>query len=467
MQDYYIEQIYTNCLAEATYYIESQGQAAIIDPLREVEPYLKLAASRGAKIKYVFETHFHADFVSGHLDLARATGAKIVYGPTAEPQYAIHVGADGEVFQLGAITLELLHTPGHTLESMCLLLRDAKQNPYCLFTGDTLFVGDVGRPDLAVKHANMTREQLASHLYDSLQTKILPLSDDIILYPGHGAGSACGKNIGNETYTTLGQQRKLNYALQPMTREQFVDALLDGLAAPPKYFFVDAGINKRGPAPIAEVMQHNMRPLAVAAFEQALHTGATVLDCREASTFEQGFVPGAINIGLGGQFAIWVGTLLDHDQPLLLVTDEGKEAEAVLRLARVGFENVKGFLLGGIASWLAAGKSLHTIQSLTPEAFAEKVKAHTGAVLDVRNVNEAVANGSVAGARIIPLAELPNQLATLSKDQSYMIHCAGGYRSMAAASLLARAGFTQVYNVYGGFAKIKETQVPLAETMPA
>jgi glyoxylase-like metal-dependent hydrolase (beta-lactamase superfamily II)/rhodanese-related sulfurtransferase len=458
---FYVEQLYTGCLAEAAYYIESNGEAAVIDPLREIQPYLDMAKRRGATIKYVLETHFHADFVSGHIDLARATGATIVYGPGAVAQYKIHAAADGEILKLGNITLEVLHTPGHTMESACFLLRDKQGSPYCIFTGDTLFVGDVGRPDLAVAAAGLTREQLAAHLYRSITTKLMPLPDDLIVYPGHGAGSACGKNIGKETFTTLGQQKKLNYALQPMSEQQFVEALVDGLTAPPKYFFVDAGINKKGYAPIDTVMQQNTRPLTVPQMDDAVGRGAVVLDCRTPDAFAKGFVPGSINVGLNGQYAIWVGTLLDHTQPLVVVADEGKEVEAILRLARVGYENVVGYLQGGAAAWTKAGRTLQTVPNLDAAAFAKQYAGHNNVVLDVRNTGEVLNTGKVKGANVLPLGELPAKLDALNKNATYLVHCAGGYRSMIAASWLLRNGVQHVYNVTGGFPTIKESGVPV------
>lgn len=460
-QTFYVEQLYTNCLAEAAYYIESNGEAAIIDPLRETKPYLELAQRRGATIKYVLETHFHADFVSGHIDLARATGATIVYGPGAVANYKIHAAQDGEVFKLGNITLQVLHTPGHTMESACFLLRNEDGQPYCIFTGDTLFVGDVGRPDLAVAHAGLTREQLAAHLYHSITTKLMPLPDDLIVYPGHGAGSACGKNIGKETFTTLGQQKKLNYALQPMTEAQFVAALIDGLTTPPPYFFVDAGINKKGYEPIDAVLQKNTRPLTVSQMDDAVGRGAVVLDCRTPDVFSKGFVPGSINIGLNGQYAIWVGTLLDHKQPLVVVAEEGKEAEAVLRLARVGYENVVGYLQGGAAAWTQASRTLQTLPNLDASAFAQMVAAKHASVLDVRNPGEVLNTGKVQGATVMPLGELPDNTKAFKKHATYLVHCAGGYRSMIAASWLLRNGVQQVYNVTGGFPTIKESGVTI------
>ncbi|MCF8255774.1 MAG: MBL fold metallo-hydrolase [Bacteroidia bacterium] len=448
----YVEQIYTKCLAEAAYYIESNGEAAIIDPLRETEPYIEMAEKRGAKIKYVFETHFHADFVSGHIDLARKTGAQIVYGPTAEAGYDIYVGEDEEVFSVGDITLKLMHTPGHTLESMCLLLSDEKGNPNAVFTGDTVFVGDVGRPDLAVKSA-LTQDDLAGLLFDSIQKKIKPLADDVIIYPAHGAGSACGKNIGKETQTTIGEQKKSNYAFTITSREEFIKAVTDGLEEPPKYFFMDAAINKNGYDDIDAVMARNTIGLDPNEFEAEVKKGAIILDARDAEIFEKGFIPGSINIGLNGQYAVWVGSLIDHATPILVVTDEGKENEAVLRLARVGYEHVYGFLKGGFEAWLVKGKHIELVESIEPVQMLG-IDHHT--IIDVRNASE-WHGGVLEGAELIPLSKLEAQLTNLDKEQKYLIHCAGGYRSMMATSLMKKHGFLHVKNVRGGINKIKES----------
>jgi glyoxylase-like metal-dependent hydrolase (beta-lactamase superfamily II)/rhodanese-related sulfurtransferase len=454
----YIQQLYTSCLAEAAYYIESNGEAAIIDPLRETEPYLQLAKERGAKIKYVLETHFHADFVSGHIDLARLTGAKIVYGPTAKAEYDIYVAQDGEELPLGNVKIRVLHTPGHTMESSSFLLLDEHGLPNSVFTGDTVFVNDVGRPDLAVK-SDLSREDLAGLLYESIKNKILPLPDDVILYPGHGAGSACGKNLGEETITTLGHQKKVNYALQPMSKEAFVQAVTDGLTAPPKYFFMDAGINKKGYTPIDEVMSHNAKALSLEAFDLETSNGAIVLDARDAAEFEKGFVPGAINIGLNGQYAVWVGSLLDAKHPMVLVADEGKEAEAVLRLARVGYENVKGYLKGGINAWKSAGRSVDTVRSLAPEEF-DRLYTEDKRILDVRNEPEWT-GGVIEGAHLVPLMQLPDAMPDLRKDLTYYVHCAGGYRSMIACSLMKRNGFQNVINITGGMNQVKQSHFHL------
>jgi glyoxylase-like metal-dependent hydrolase (beta-lactamase superfamily II)/rhodanese-related sulfurtransferase len=453
----YIEQLYTACLAEAAYYIESAGEAVIIDPLRETEPYLALAAKRGATIKYIFETHFHADFVSGHIDLASKTGAVIVYGPTAETDYYSLVAEDEELFTIGDAKLKVLHTPGHTMESACYLLFDEEGKEHAVFTGDTLFVGDVGRPDLAIKN-DLTKEDLAGFLYDSLNTKIKTLPDHVIVYPAHGAGSACGKNIGKETFSTIGFQKKTNYALQPMSKKEFVAVVTEGLSEPPTYFAMDALLNKQGYENIEQVLNKNTNPLGVEEFEKAINDQTLILDTRNADDYENGSLKNALNIGLNGQYAPWVGALLDPKRPLLLITEEGKETEAVLRLARVGYENVKGYLKGGIRAWKEAGKPLVTMNSITAAEFARNIEAKH--IIDVRNASE-WKNGVIENAQLIALADLEKQLTLLDKQKAYYIHCAGGYRSMMAASLLKKHGFEQVTNVKGGIAKIQEEHISL------
>ena len=382
----YIEQLYTNCLAEAAYYIESDGIAAVIDPLREPEPYLEKAKSRNATIKYVFETHFHADFVSGHIDLANKAGAQIIYGPEANTSYAVINAKDGEEFSIGKIKIRALHTPGHTLESTCYLLIDEAGNNHCIFTGDTLFVGDVGRPDLL--DGVMTKEELASKMYDSLNNKIKPLADDVIVYPAHGPGSACGKSMGKETFSTIGIQKQTNYALQPMTREAFVAAVTDGLSQPPQYFFEDARINKTGYTSIDDVISNNSKALSAEEIEQEILNGALVLDTRIADEFETGFIPGSLNIGLNGMFAVWVGTLVDINQPLVLVTAVGKETESVLRLARVGYEHVIGYLEGGIETWKNVGKQIESVKTIQADQIATLLEQKNYVVLDVRKPSE-------------------------------------------------------------------------------
>ncbi len=458
----FVKQLYTNCLAEAAYYIESNGEAAIIDPIRESEPYIELAKERGVKIKYVFETHFHADFISGHIDLANKTGAQIIFGPKAETKYKVYNAKDGEDFRIGNTTIRAIHTPGHTPESTCYLLLDEKGKEYCIFTGDTLFVGDVGRPDLL--DGKMTKEELGGMMYDSLTNKIKKLPDDVIVYPAHGAGSSCGKSIGKETWSTIGEQKKTNYALREMSKADFVKELTEGLTPPPAYFFKDAAINKNGYDAIDDVKKKNVNALSVDEFERAIKNGALVLDTRHTDIFEKGFVKGALSFSLSGTYAIWVGTLIDINQPLLIVADEGKEEESIMRLARVGFENVEGFLKGGFAAWQQAGKPVDTVSSIDAAEFAKRVKEN-GHVLDVRKLSEAEA-GHVKNAMVIPLAELEKNLDSISKDESIMIHCTSGYRSMVAASMLKAKGFHHVLNVSGGWNEIKKTDVPIETGIP-
>lgn len=450
----YIEQLYTNCLAEAAYYIESEGEAAIIDPLRETEPYIELAAQRGAKIKYVFETHFHADFVSGHLDLARKVNAPIVYGPQADTEYKVYNAKDGEEFELGKVRIRVLHTPGHTPESSCYLLLDEKGKEHALFSGDTLFVGDVGRPDLL--DGVMTSDQLASMMYDSLTTKIKTLPDSVILYPAHGPGSACGKNIGKETYSTIGEQKKFNYALQPMTREEFIERVTDGIQPPPQYFFEDARINKSGYDPIDDVIRANSKPLSFEEAQKAIDNGALILDTRKADDFEKGFIPGSVNIGHNGQLAVWVGTLIDIKRNLVLVTEDGKEEETVLRLARVGYEKVLGYLKGGISSW--KGK-LDTVKSITAEQMKTEVDNGID-ILDVRKQGE-WAVSHLKSAKFLPLADFPDIFKSLDKNKPYIVHCGGGYRSMTAISIMKNHEFSQLINIYGGFGAMEKAGLPV------
>lgn len=453
-----VEQLYTNCLAEAAYYIESNGEAAIIDPIRETEPYLEKLKSTGAKLKYVFETHFHADFVSGHIDLAKKTGAKIVFGPLAQTSYEVKNAKDGEIFSVGNLKLKVLHTPGHTPESSCYLLMDEKGKEHCVFTGDTLFIGDVGRPDLL--DGKMTSAELASMMYDSLNKKIKTLPDDVIVYPAHGAGSACGKNISKETWSTIGQQKKLNYALQEMTREEFIKAVTDGLSAPPQYFFKDAMINKNGYDSIDEVMTRNLKALTPDEVKKEIANGALVLDTRSADRFEREFIKGALNIGLDGTYAVWIGTLVDINRPLVFVAEPGKEHESILRAARVGYENVKGYLKGSMNAWINSGSPFEKIQSVSAEDFADEIKSGKDIILDVRKPSE-YENGYVKNAELIELSVLPKHLSRLDKRKPYLVHCAGGYRSMIAASMMKANGFENVTNVSGGFAHIKRTAAPI------
>jgi len=458
-----IEQLYTNCLAEAAYYIESEGEAAIIDPIRETTPYLQKLQTRNAKLKFVFETHFHADFVSGHIDLASKTGAQIVFGPLADTKYKSYGAKDGEIFTVGKVKIKVLHTPGHTPESSCYLLTDEKGKEYCIFTGDTLFVGDVGRPDLL--DGKMTKEELAGMMYDSLNTKLKTLADDVIVYPAHGPGSACGKNIGKETWSTIGQQKKTNYAMQDMSKEKFIGLVASGLTAPPQYFFSDAAINKNGYNNIDNVLSQNTHALSIPDFKNAVQSGALILDSRNADDFEKGFISGSMNIGLNGQYAIWAGTLIDIKQPLVIVADKGKESESILRLARVGYENVAGYLEGGIENWKQNGNTVDLISSVTPQVFADVVNNNQTTVLDVRKPSE-YEGGHVKEADNIELAQLNASISSLDKNKTYHIHCAGGYRSMIAASIMKANGFNNIVNVYGGYGKIKETNVPTESSIP-
>lgn len=454
-----IEQIYTGCLAQGAYYIESEGEAVVIDPLREVGPYLEKAAKNQAQIKYVFETHFHADFVSGHIDLSEKTGAPIVFGPNAQPSFKAHIAADGAEFTVGKITFKVLHTPGHTMESTCYLLRDEQGKDVALFSGDTLFIGDVGRPDLAQKAADMTQEELASTLYDSLRNKIMPLADDIIVYPAHGAGSACGKNMSKETTDTLGNQKKTNYALRAdMSREEFVREVTDGLQPPPAYFPLNVMMNKMGYESIDAVMERGQQELDPEAFETAANeTDALVLDTRAAQTFARGFIPNSINIGIDGSFAPWVGALIpDIRQSILLVTDEGREEEVITRLARVGYDGTIGYLKGGFAAWKAAGKEVDQIKSIAATEISKELAAGNALVLDVRKETEYAAE-HVEAAENLPLDYINENMAQLDKNKTYVVHCAGGYRSMIFASILKARGFEKVVDVQGGFKAIKES----------
>lgn len=461
-----IEQIYTGCLAQGAYYIESDGEAVVIDPLREVEPYLQKAERNKATIKYVFETHFHADFVSGHIDLSKATGAPIVYGPQANPSFQACIAKDGEEFKVGRVSFQVLHTPGHTMESSCYLLKDERGKAVALFSGDTLFIGDVGRPDLAQKGAGMTQEQLAGTLFDSLRNKILPLPDHVIVYPAHGAGSACGKNMSKETSDTLGHQKQDNYALRTnMSREEFIKEVTEGLSTPPAYFPLNVMLNKQGYESITEVLNRGKHALSPGAFETAANeTGALILDTRDPQVFAQGFIPNAINIGIDGNFAPWVGALIpDIRQQLLLVTDEGREEEVITRLARVGYDYTIGYLEGGFAAWKSAGKEVDFIDSIPAEEFALKFQREKVTVLDVRKPGE-FAGEHVENAVNMPLDSINDHLAELDKDERYYVHCAGGYRSMIFSSILKARGFQNLVEVKGGFKAIKETgDVPVTD----
>lgn len=456
-----VEQIYTGCLAQGAYYIESEGEAVIIDPLREVQPYIDRAQRSGAKIKYVLETHFHADFVSGHLDLAKKTGATIVFGPTAKPEFQAHIAKDGEILHVGKLKIKVLHTPGHTLESSCYLLIDEKGKERALFTGDTLFIGDVGRPDLAQKVvADLTQEKLAGLLYDSLHEKILPLPDDIIIFPAHGAGSACGKNMSKETSDTLGNQRKENYALQAMSKEQFTEKVLNGLMPPPEYFPKNVLMNIQGYQSIDQVLNQGLRSLSPDEFELvANQTDALLLDTRAPQTFAQGFIPNSINIGIDGNFAPWVGTLIpDIKQKILIIADAGKEEEVITRLARVGYDHTIGFLKGSFQAWEKSGKEIDRIESVTPEDVAKQLKNNSDIVLvDVRKQSE-YASEHVIGAKNLPLDYINNHLHEMNKNKTYFIHCASGYRSMIFISILKARGFENLIDVKGGFKAIKSSE---------
>ena len=455
-----IEQIYTGCLAQGAYYIESDGEAAIIDPLRETSPYIERAKARGAKIKYVLETHFHADFVSGHLDLGKKTGAPIIYGPNANPSFEAHIAKDGEELKLGKVTIKVLHTPGHTMESTCYLLIDENGKPHSIYTGDTLFIGDVGRPDLAQKNGSITKEDLAGFLYDSLHNKVMPLPDDVIVYPAHGAGSACGKNMSKETFDTLGHQKEVNYALRAASKEQFIAEVTDGILPPPAYFPQNVAMNKGVIPTLENVKEKGLRALSPAELEVIVESeGALVLDTRGAQTFKDGFVPRSINIGLKGDFAPWVGSMIpDVKHPLVLVCDEGAEDEVVTRLARVGYDHVFGYLKGGISAWKASGKEVDTLESISAAEFAHRMNGGKLNVFDVRKQGEWDAE-HLESARFASLQFINEHLAEFSKTEPNYIHCQGGYRSMVAASILKARGYHNVIDVAGGFGAIKKTDL--------
>ena len=454
-----IEQIYTGCLAQGAYYIESEGEVAIIDPLREVQPYIDKAVSNNAKIKFIFETHFHADFVSGHVTLSEKTGAPIIFGPNAAPSFKSHIAADEEVFQLGKITITAIHTPGHTMESTCYLLKDESGKDFALFSGDTLFLGDVGRPDLAQKAAHMTQEELAGILFDSLRTKIMTLADDVIVYPAHGAGSACGKNLSKETVGSIGNQKQTNYALRAdMTREEFIKEVTDGLLPPPAYFPMNVKMNKEGYENVENIIKE-AKPFDSKTFELlANETEALILDVRHQDEFAKGHIPKSIFIGIDGGFAPWVGALiLDNKQPILLVTPEGREDETIMRLARVGYDNTIGYLKGGFDSWKKSGFEYDTILSVSAETLEKKIE-EKAIVFDVRKPGEYTAE-HVLDVPSAPLDFLNEHLTEFPKEAPFYLHCAGGYRSIIAASILKARGFHNVIDVYGGFDAIKKTGV--------
>ena len=459
-----VEQIYTGCLAQGAYYIVSENDAIIIDPLREITPYIDRAEKDGVQIRYILETHFHADFVSGHIDLSKATGATIVYGPNAAPEYPVHVATDGEELHFGKCRIRVLHTPGHTMESTCYLLIDEAGKEHSLFSGDTLFIGDVGRPDLAQKSASMTQEQLAATLFHSLRTKVMTLADEVIVYPAHGAGSACGKNMSKETVSTIGEQKQLNYALRAdMTEAEFVSEVTDGLLPPPSYFGANVRMNKTGYDGIDEVMQRGMNALSVYAFEVAVNeTDAIILDTRNAQLFSEGHIPNSISIGIDGQFAPWVGAMItDVKQKIALVTEAGREEETVKRLARVGYDHVIGFLEGGFEAWKASGKEVDTVHRISPAEFAESFSKDIH-VIDVRKPGE-FSGEHVDGAINIPLDFINDSMAEFPKEMPFTIHCAGGYRSMIAASILKSRGYHNFLEVAGGFSAISKTNVPVTD----
>jgi hydroxyacylglutathione hydrolase len=452
----YIQQLYTGCLSEAAYYVESNGEAVIIDPLRDTDEYIQLAKERKAGIKYIFETHFHADFVSGHLDLSKKTGAPIVYGPETETKFDVHIAKDGEQFKLGNISFTVLHTPGHTIESTCYLLKDEIGKDHALFTGDTLFVGDVGRPDLS--SGDMTSEELAGIMYETIQNKILPLSDDVLVYPAHGPGSSCGKNLGPSTHSTIGDEKKTNYALQPQTKEAFIKKVTEGLADAPRYFSINALINKEGYESLDKVKGKALVALPVADFKNKIKSDVTVLDTRHADVFVNGFVPGSIFIGLEGRFAEWAGSILSFDKPILLVTEPGKEEETVVRLARVGFSNFEGYLDGGFDAWEKAGEQIDLIINVEPDEFAMDIPHDTKLqAIDVRKETE-FAEGHVKNAINMPLSDLTDtaMIAGLDDDQNLYVYCGGGYRSVIASSLIKKQGIHNLRNIAGGWARIKE-----------
>lgn len=460
-----IEQIYTGCLAQGAYYIASKDEAVIIDPLRETQPYLDRLEKDGVKLKYIFETHFHADFVSGHLDLSQKTGAPIVYGPTANPEFEAIIAEDNQIFEIGNVKIKVLHTPGHTMESTCYLLLDENGKETALFSGDTLFLGDVGRPDLAQKAANMTQEELAGLLYDSLYNKILPLADDITVYPAHGAGSACGKNMMKETVDTLGNQKKMNYALNQPSKEAFIQAVTEGLTPPPGYFGMNVAMNKTGYKSFDQVLSNALKPLSPTEFEELAETsGALILDTRDSGEFHQGFIPQSINIGLKGDFAPWVGAMIvDVNQPILLVVNPGTEQEAVTRLSRVGFDKVLGYLEGSFEAWKNAGKEFDTIRRIPAEEFAKEVKMDSDKIVDVRKEGE-FNSAHLVNADSKPLAYINDWIHEINPQEHFYIHCAGGYRSMIAGSILQARGYRNFTEIAGGYNAIAKTELPKVES---
>ena len=462
----YIKQLYTTCLAQAAYYIESNGEAAIVDPMRDYHEYVEYAKERGATIKYILETHFHADFVSWHIDLAAATGAAIVFGSKANTGFEAKLADDGEIIKLGELSIKVLHTPGHTPESACYLLQDKYGKDHALFSGDTLFVGDVGRPDLCQAGLNLTKEQMAEFLYDSLHNKIMPLADEVILYPGHGPGSACGKNLGPETMSTLGKEKSFNYALQFKTKAEFVEAITDCIPNPPSYFFADAAMNQKGYEAIGKLLKQ-AEPLELSAFKKEQEANTIVIDTRHPDEFEMSFIPGAISIGLNGQYAIWAATLLELDRRIVLICAQGQEEESIVRLTRVGFSNIVGFLNGGYATWKDANEPLDMVISISPEELALDLKHDEKCtVLDVRKPSE-WDTCHLKKAQSLNLETMQENLDDLDKETHYLVHCAGGYRSMMASSIMKNRGFKYVKNVHGGMSKIKEMEVDIVYPEPA
>jgi glyoxylase-like metal-dependent hydrolase (beta-lactamase superfamily II)/rhodanese-related sulfurtransferase len=454
----FIQQLYTKCLSEAAYYVESNGEAAVIDPLRDIDAYLELAKERNATIKYIFETHFHADFVSGHLDLAKVTGAPIIYGPNATTKFPIRKTTDSEIIPLGELCFEVLHTPGHTLESTCYLLKDATDKPHCVFTGDTLFVGDVGRPDLAQKGVDLTMEDLAGMLYDSIQRKLMPLADEVTVYPAHGPGSACGKSLGPNTFSTIGDEKATNYAMKATSKAAFIKQVTDGIAPPPQYFPINARINKEGYDPLDAVIEKGMQSLSITDFKSAIQENTILLDTRPATEFTSGFVPGSISIGLEGRFAEWAGGLLPFDAPMLLITETGKEKESIVRLARVGFDKIEGHLQGGYEAWANAGEEIDLIIDVEADELLMDLPHDPNLiVVDVRKESE-FETDHLKEAVNMPLNGLtdPGSMANIEDHQNLYIHCAGGYRSVIAASLFKRQGFHQIRNVLGGWSAISK-----------
>lgn len=460
-----IEQIYTGCLAQGAYYIISNGEAAIIDPLRETAPYIDRLTSDNVILKYIFETHFHADFVSGHLDLSTQTGAKIVYGPNAKPEFDIISAEDNQIFEVGNIKIKVLHTPGHTMESTCYLLIDENGKDTALFSGDTLFIGDVGRPDLAQKAASMTQEQLAGILFHSLRDKVMTLADDVVVYPAHGAGSACGKNMSKETVSTIGEQKQQNYALRAnMTEAEFIKEVTDGLLPPPAYFGMNVAMNKKGIPSFASILNSGMKAIDASDFEQLVdESGALILDTRNASDFSKGFVPQSINIGISGDFAPWVGALIaDVNQPIVLVTDSGKEEETVTRLSRVGFDSVLGHLKGGFEAWKTSGFDVDTINRIATVQFENEVKIGVSKVVDIRKESEYEAE-HLEDAYSKPLAYINDWIKDINPNEHFFMHCAGGYRSMIAASILQARGYRNFSEIEGGFNAIAKTDLPTTD----